>query len=224
MKLSDNTIAILSSFSTINNSIFIEAGNVVKVKPVLSSSPTAKAVLEDDFPVDFGIYEVKKLLTLLKLFKQPELEFEGNVLRISDSRMKAVFRSTPKEHISHPSYEKDYKLPSVDVSFKLEENDLSTVSKSAAILGMPNISFIGDGSNIFLSTYNSNLPKNQKDNDNLKINVGETDRTFNMIFNLDDLMFIKNNYDVELCFKGITKFNADEITYWVSPNGKSTYD
>ena len=47
MKISAATLATLSNFSKINNSIFIEKGNVIKTRPNLSSSPTAKKIVED---------------------------------------------------------------------------------------------------------------------------------------------------------------------------------
>lgn len=224
MKLSDKTTSILSSFGAINNSIYIEPGNVIKVKPEISSSPTAKAIIDDEFPVAFGIYEVKKFLSLINLFDDPDLEFEDNVVYISDKRSKATWRSSPEENITHPPYDKDYKLPSVDAEFDLEEGDLERIVKSAATLQQPNIAIIGDSEKIYLSTYNAALPEKQKSPDGFQTEVGETDRKFTMIFDLPELNFIKNKYHVSLCFKGIGRFESDNITYWVSPNGKSKYD
>ncbi|PCJ96671.1 MAG: hypothetical protein COA52_01340 [Hyphomicrobiales bacterium] len=226
MKLSKKTLEILTSFTTINKSIWIESGNVIKTKPELGNSPTCIATVEEDFTVDFGIYELQKLLQLIKLFDDPEIEFYEAHLAISDSSGKrATFRYDSEEHISHPNYAKSFKLPSTEIETKVSSGDIKTIVKSAKALGKPNITFRGDGNDLFLTTYDIKLTKKaQKKQDEFTIKIGETDRIFNMIFDINDLLLISGDYNVSLCFKGLAKFESENVTYFVSPEGKSTYD
>lgn len=225
MKLSANTLGIFTSFSAINKSIYVEAGNVIKTKPDIGSSPTAKAVVEDEFPVAFGIYELNKFLQLIKMFDDPEFTFEEKFVKIEDKRCKAVYRYTAEDHISHPPYSKDFKLPTVDVEFELEPGDINQIIKSATTLGQPHIAFVGDKKNVYLSSFNADVPERQRTTEDIfSISIAETDKRFTMIFDTKDFKFINSSYNVQLSFKGIAKFSSENLTYWVSPNDKSKYE
>jgi hypothetical protein len=90
---------------------------------------------------------------------------------------------------------------------------------------MPDIAFLGDGENVFITVYNSALPVDKQDTDAFSIKIGETDRKFRMIFTVTDFVpFVEDTYDIELCFKGIAKLTSNKLTYWISPSSKSTYN
>jgi hypothetical protein len=218
MKLSENTLAILQSFSNINKSILIKSGNIVKTKPELTDSPTVKAKIDETFPVDFAIYEFKKFLQIISLFDDPELDFKDTHVEIKDKNNKksTIYYDDPR-YVSGADYDKNLKLPSVDVSFEVDYDTIQSVIKSSKTLGHSEICFRGEDDKLYVSSFE----KRQKDN--FSIQIGETDKKFTMIFSISDFSIMKTKYDVELCFKGIAKLESQNLTYWIAPLSKSTY-
>lgn len=218
MKLCDNTIAILTSFSHLNKSIMFKKGNIVKTKPDIGDSPSVKAKIKEEFPVDFAIYEFKKFLQILALFDEPDLDFKDTHVIITDSNSrKSTIYYDDARYVTNPNYEKDFKLPTVDCSFDIEYDTIQSVIRSAKTMGHSEISIKGVDGTLSISTYSKNS------NDRFSIELGETDKTFNMIFSIADFSMVKVKYNAELSFKGIAKFESDELIYWVAPSQKSTY-
>ena len=56
MKLSEKTVKILKNFSSINQSMLFRTGNKLKTKSTLNGI-AAQAVVEEDIPFEFVIYE-----------------------------------------------------------------------------------------------------------------------------------------------------------------------
>ena len=64
MKLSNETMNILKNFSTINSGLFFKSGKKIStVSP--SKTILAEAVLTEEFPKDFGIYDLNNFLSVL---------------------------------------------------------------------------------------------------------------------------------------------------------------
>lgn len=84
MKLSPETIEILENFSKINPNLRIVRGSVLQTvgEP---ASIFARATLKEEFPVNYGIYDLKQFLNTIAMFKDPDLEFSEDVLHIVDS-------------------------------------------------------------------------------------------------------------------------------------------
>ena len=66
MQLNENAMQVLKNFATINPNIVIEEGNIVRT---LSEGKNifGKAVVDLDFPVKFGIYDLNEFLNVLGL-------------------------------------------------------------------------------------------------------------------------------------------------------------
>ena len=65
--LSKTTLAILKNFATINTSIVVKTGNVLKT---ISNAENilASAKVEETFPIDFAIYDLNQFIAGLLLF------------------------------------------------------------------------------------------------------------------------------------------------------------
>ena len=61
MKLSDNTINLLKNFKEINQSILFKKGNKLRTISVMKNI-LAEATVSEDFPKDFGIYDLNQYL------------------------------------------------------------------------------------------------------------------------------------------------------------------
>ena len=74
MKLSDKTLSVLKNFSGINQSILFKEGNKLRTISVMKNI-LAEATITEEFPRDFGIYDLNQFLNGLGLHKAPELDF-----------------------------------------------------------------------------------------------------------------------------------------------------
>ena len=74
MKLSDKTIKLLKNFSSINQSILFKEGSKLRTISVMKNI-LAEATVDEEFPKDFGIYDLVQFLNGLDLHETPELDF-----------------------------------------------------------------------------------------------------------------------------------------------------
>ena len=74
MNLSDNTLGILKNFAGINNSILVKEGNQLRTISVMKNI-LAEAQIPEDFPRQFGIYDLNQFLNGLSLHSDPNLDF-----------------------------------------------------------------------------------------------------------------------------------------------------
>ena len=77
MKLSDNTLSLLKNFSTINQSILFKKGNRLRTISVMKNI-LAEATIVEEFPKDYGIYDLGQFLNGLGLHQSPELDFQDD--------------------------------------------------------------------------------------------------------------------------------------------------
>lgn len=215
MRLSSETLTILKNFSTINAGILFEEGNSLStVSP--TKTVLAKAVLKDDFPQEFGIYDLNNFLSVISLGKEAaELEFDAAhvIVKSLGGRSKIKYRFTDKTMIVTPPKKKII-LESVDITFVLTAEDYDWITKTANILQSPNIAFEGDGDILKMTSFDSS-------NDSAHVNsveIGNTDSTFKYTFKTENLKLIPGAYAVEISKKGVSHFfnEKDSVEYWIA--------
>jgi hypothetical protein len=85
---------------------------------------------------------------------------------------------------------------------------------------MPEIAIVGDGTNVSIQAVNSK----ESTGDVFNINFGSTDKTFRVIFKLENVIKImSDNYDIKISSKGISHWAGREIEYWVAFEKGSTF-
>jgi hypothetical protein len=221
MKISSETLNIFKNFSTINHSIVVEEGNVLKsISPMKNIFVRADVV--ETFPRKFAIYELTEFLGGLSLFKDPEFDFSNpSYVLIKDgrSKVKYVF-SDPSVITSAP--EKDIELPSVEVQFVLSTDTLNTLQRAAGVYQLPDLSLVGDGSQMQLVVRDN---KNDSSH-NYCIDVGETSATFNFNFKVENIKILPGDYNVSMCSKGISLFENTSLNlkYWIALEPNSQYE
>ena len=84
MIISDETLNVLKNFASINPNLVFKPGQKLKTiseaKTILSS-----ADIVEDFPVEFGVYDLNEFLAVYNLIDSPELEFEDKSVLIKNS-------------------------------------------------------------------------------------------------------------------------------------------
>lgn len=219
MNLDPRTLQILKSFSAINPSIHFNDGKTLK-----TISPTktvmAKATLDDGFDRPFAIYDLSRFLGVLSLFDNPELTITDTAVEIRGRNGDSInyVVADPSNIVTPP--EKEIKLPSVDATFSLKQDDFNRVIKALSVLGLPEIAVVGDGEKVFLQAADSKNPTG----DVYKTPVGETDKTFRAIFKSENLKILSGDYEVSISKAGLSHFAGAGIEYWIAMEGASKFN
>ena len=217
MKISTNTVNVLKNFAKINPSIVIAEGNVLKT---ISPSKTimAKAKVETEFDKRFAIYNLDRFISTMSLFNDPDLKFGDKSVVISDSNKKSQYTYADESTVTKAP-DKEIKLPSVDVTFALTNDNLKDVEKAAGVLALPEIAVVGDGTTVSLQAIDTKNPSG----DVYSVEIGTTDKVFKAIFKSENIKIIPGDYQVSISSAGISNFSGKEVDYWIAVEASSQF-
>ena len=222
MELSENTLSILKNYAGINSNIVFNEGNSIQTiseaKNVLSAASTV-----EDFPQDFGIYDLNEFLNVLGLVDVPNLSFEKDYVLISDSsgRSKVKYFFSDPDMLTSPS--KKIVMPQCEVQFDLDANTLSRIKRAAAALGHDEVSITPGNGHLTLSVVDS---KNATSNTfAIDIAGNYPADPFNFVISISNLKIIPGDYHVAISSKLISEFSNNElgVSYWIALEKSSTY-
>jgi len=220
MKLSNETLAVLKNFSSINQGLQFKKGK--KISTVSSSKTVlAQAVLADDFPQDFCIYDLNQFLAVHGLFKDgADIDFDSSNVIFKGGKSKVKYRMTDKNMIVTPP-EKEIVLPSIDCSFSLTQSDLEWIMKTSAVLSSPHIAIQSDGDTINLLTFDA--ADDSAHTNSIELGEGNGN-TYKVVFKTENIKLIPGSYEVDVSFKGIGHFKntKDDIDYWIAFESKES--
>ena len=218
MKLSDTTISVLKNYSSINQNLKIGAGNNLVTMSAMKNI-VAKSKVEETFEKDIAIYDLNEFLAALSLFESPELDFEDDHVMISNEGK----TSSCKYWYSDPSVvttvSNPIEMPESEVSFTLSSDELSNITKAAAVIGVPDM-VLENGS------LRVTDKKNQTANA-FSMNVAQDIKHLNYAFwfKVENLKLMPGTYDVSVSSKKISHFkntNVD-IEYYIALEPESHY-
>lgn len=210
MKFDTKTLEILKNFSTINPSIRFDKGTVLKtVSPI--KTILAKATVSADVEKTFCIGDLPRFMSTLSLFDSPEVSLGEKKATISDGKNKIEYVYTAEELIK-TAPEADIKLPSVDVQFTLTNEMFQSVKKAMSVLSLPEMAVVGKAGKLQLQAFDATGTTK----DNYSIDVGETDKTFTVVFKAENLKIMPLDYQVTISSKGISWFANPTIEYWIA--------
>jgi len=220
MKLSDSTLSLLKNFSTINQSILFKKGNKLRTISVMKNI-LAEATVSEEFPKDFGVYELNQFLNGMALYNSPELDFQDDsyvVIKEGRSRSKFFF-AEPNVIVTPP--DKPLELPSEDVTFEVSTEQLEKLLKAAAIYQLPDLSVVGDSNGVKIVVRDK---KNDTSND-FSITVGETSDIFSFNFKVENMKILPGTYDVVVSQKLLSRFTSKnhDLTYYIALEPDSTF-
>jgi len=182
----------------------------------------AEASIEEEFPRDFGIYDLNQYLNGLSLHNDPELNFEADnyvVIKEGRSRSKYFF-ADPSVIITPP--DKSIDFPSEDVTFDLSTDQLDKLLKAAAIYQLPDLSVVGGDGVVKVLVRDK---KNDTSND-FSIVVGETDSTFSFNFKVENIKILPGTYSVVVSQKLLSRFTNknQDLVYFIALEPDSTFE
>ena len=220
MKLSDKTISVLKNFSSINQSILFKEGSKLRTISVMKNI-LAEATVTEEFMKDFGIYDLNQFLNGLSLHASHELDFQNDgyvVIREGKSRSKYFF-ADPNVIVTPP--EKAIQLPTEDVCFELNTDQLEKLLKASAVYQLPDLSAIGENGVVKLVIRDK---KNDTSHGHEEI-VGETNSEFVFNFKIENIKVLPGTYDVVVSQKLLSRFTSKnhDLIYYIALEPDSTF-
>ncbi len=223
MKISSDTINILKNFSGINANLVFKPGKELKT---LSEAKTimASASILEDFPVEFGIYDLNEFLNVLGLVDKPVLSFEKDYVVVGDAtgRSKVKYFYSDPDMLTSPS--KDINLPEFEVKFVLDNGTLGRIKRAAQALGHNEISIRPNNGSIQISV----LDTKDATSNAFTIDVDgsyEDGVDFNFVLNVNNLKIVNEDFEVNISKKLISQFKSvqSDIEYFIALEKSSTF-
>lgn len=223
MQLTSRTLTVLKNFSLINPNVYFKPGNVLRTVTT-NKTIYAKAEVDTDIDAEFGIYDLPRFLSALSLFTTPSIDVDDRTITIKGDKKRCTYIAGKKELLFLPP-DNDLTMPAPEIQFTLTNDSLQDMLKGLAILGLPQVAIIGDGTT--LSVQGVDVKGVVKDG--YSIDIGDTDRKFKLIFELDNLKLLPMDYNVSIARKGqvgISQFTGSEfgLTYWIAVEKDSVYE
>tara|TARA_R100000479_G_scaffold6861_1_gene3003 strand:- start:767 stop:1435 length:669 start_codon:yes stop_codon:yes gene_type:complete len=221
MKLSEKTVNLLKNFAGINQSILFKKGNKLRTMSVMKNI-LAEAEVEEEFPKDFAIYDLVQFLNGVSLYTNPQIEFttDSNLtIREGKDRKTKYFFADPSVVVAPP--EKSIALPTEDVCFSLDSDQLASLMKASAVYQLPDLCAVGEAGVVKLVVRDK---KNDTSNE-YSINVGTTDAEFSLNFKVENIKILPGTYEVVISEKLLSRFvNTNyNLTYYIALEPDSTF-
>jgi hypothetical protein len=224
MKLSTDTLSVLKNFASINQGIMFKKGKTLRTVSA-QKNVMAEATISDEFPTDFGVYDLNNFLSVLSLHKDdPSLDFQDNNVIISglQGRSKIKYRfCSPNSIVAAP--DKAIEMPEPEISLTLSQEDFDWILKASAVLSSPFIAIESDGQKVFVTTFD---PQNDAAHtESLEIADGKG-KNYKMLFKVENLKMISGSYDVKISSKGISNFKHKSLNlqYWIATETGSKFE
>lgn len=224
MELSSFTMQSLKNFASINPNLVIRGGNTIMTMSE-AKNVLAMATVAEDFPQEFGIYDLNEFLSVVNLFDTSNLKFDDSYLTVNDmsGRSKIKYFYSDVDMLTSPT--KPISMPDPEVTFVLDQGTLNNLKRAASALGHNEVSITGANNVITLTVVDSeNTTSNSY---SIDVDGEYSSDDFNFILNINNLRMIPGDYKVEISSKLISQFtnmsDDQKLVYWVALEKTSTY-
>ena len=221
VKISKETLSVLKNFSQLNSNLLVKQGNMINTITG-AKNVMAEATIEENFEVEFGIWDLNKFLGTVSLFDSPSFEFGEKSVRISGNNGSAV-----TYYYSEPSLltvvNKKVQMPETVISFEFTESMFSDLQRAASVLQLPDMSIRSEGGEIVAVALDKKDPTSN--NYTVVLDDYRSDASFNFNFKIDNMKMLAGDYQVDICESVVSSFtnkNVD-VKYWIALETDSTY-
>jgi hypothetical protein len=219
MELSKDTLTLIKNFAGINGSLMLKAGN--KLATISEGKNVmAEATIAEDFPIDFGIYDLNEFLNVVSLFQTTNLDFQEKYVLVSDGGTSRIKYFAAGEGVVKTA-PTTIKFPSADVTFTLDASQLAMIQRTSSALKASDVSIVGaDGKLKVIVSDKKNDTSNA-----YEVVLGDTDETFKANLKVENLKMLPNDYTVEISKKKISRFKhtASDLTYYIAVEADSEF-
>ena len=211
MKLSKDTLNLIKNYASVNGNLLLKPGKKLSTIHIQNKIFSFASITED-FPLQFPIYDVNELLSLLSLFTDPDIEFSEKYLTIKEGSSSIKYFAAAIEGMKLPP-DRDVNFGESVATFDLSAAALNTIPRTAGVLKVNDISIVGDGSTISIVI----ADKKNATSNSYSTSVGTTTKVFKVNIAVDNIKMLPGDYEVSLAPKGV-KFQSktSDLVYYVA--------
>ena len=224
MKLSEHTVDVLKNFATINQNLVIKQGSTLTTMSAMKNI-VAKAEVEESFDKEVAIYDLNEFLASISLFSSPVLEFNDGFVTIKEENSP---KNSLKYFYSDPSVvtspNKTITMPSKEVSFTLNGDNLTKLKRAAGVIGAPDLVLEKKNADVFLTVKDK---KNDTANTfSIDVDTVADGSDFKFFFKVENLKLMDGDYEVDISSKNISHLASSnkDVEYWVALEPESSYE
>ena len=224
MKLSDHTVDVLKNFASINQNLIIKEGSTLTTMSAMKNI-VAKAEVEESFDKEVAIYDLNEFLASISLFASPVLEFDEAFVIIKEENNPKnslkYFYSDPSV-VTSPS--KTITMPSKEVSFTLNGENLIKLKRAAGVIQAPDLVLEKKNADVFLTVKDK---KNDTANTfSIDVDTVADGSDFKFFFKVENLKLMDGDYEVDISSKNISHLASSnkDVEYWVALEPELTYE
>ena len=213
MKLSENTVNVLKNFASINSGVVLKKGTKQKtISP--EKSILVEAILEDQMPVDFGIYDLNQFLGNAVTLNTPDMKFSDDAVVMDNGSFQLNYYSCSQNLIVSPP-DKELTMDKPNVEFDLSRDATKTLLQLAALNNLPNLSVIGKNGDVKLQVHEKSNDTSNFAATKIGSNSGDD---FVATFKTDNLKLIPDDYHVAISLKGFAIFTnkSGTLKYFIA--------
>lgn len=216
MKISKETTSMLKNYASINGNMLF-TGNVLKTTSV-NKTIVSTVTVSEQFPQEFGVYDLNEFLGTIALFQEPELDFQSKFVTISEGNNKIKYFAADPSILTAPK--KDITFPAADIEFNLTNLMIGTIHRAAGVLKASDFSVIGDGTSLTITIGDKKNPTSN----NYETVVGVTSKVFRANIKIDNLKMLQSDYKVTIHPK-IARFQSTvgDLVYYVAVEADSSF-
>ena len=224
MKLSEHTVDVLKNFASINQNLVIKEGSTLTTMSAMKNI-VAKAEVEESFDKEVAIYDLNEFLASISLFANPVLEFDEGFVTIREENNP---KNSLKYFYSDPSVvtspNKTITMPSKEVSFKLNGENLNKLKRAAGVIQAPDLVLEKKNTDVFLTVKDK---KNDTANTfSIDVDTVADGSDFKFYFKVENLKLMDGDYEVDISSKNISHLESSnkDVEYWVALEPESVYE
>lgn len=224
MELSKETIKILKTCNGINPTIAFKKGNIIR-----NASPNGyvlfKALIEEEFPIDFQLYDLGKFINSISLFGNPFLDFKEDYVAIKNST------SQIRNYYCHPEIlgkyfdltGKDINIETPIAEFELSSDHITKIYRSMSILGLDCMRIMTTPEKDVNVRVLARDAGTMEDYTVHTFTKATEDISLDIIMDCHQFTLIPTDYIVKVGNGNVIEFHSSEynMTYWVAGNNNN---
>jgi hypothetical protein len=161
---------------------------------------------------------VNEFLGVMSLFNDPDLSFKDDVVIIKEGKNQIRYKAAEETTLKTPS--KSINFPEAEINFSMTASDLQQMSKSAGILKVSDVSFVGKDGKLTALVVDKKNPLTNK----FEIDIGTTDKNFTANMKIENFKMLPGAYNVSIAKMKICRFKStsNDLTYYVAVESDSS--
>ena len=224
MNLTSETLLLLKNFSAINSNVVIRPGNVIKTMSE-AKNIMAQATVAEQFPNEFGIYDLNEFLSVVSMFDSPVLKFDPDMKFVSivDGKRSVKYFFSDTSILTSPT--KDITMPPTELQFTLTADELNTLRKAASALGVTDV-VVSPTKTGGVSAQVTDIKDATSNAFSIELDtIVQPSDSFNFVFNINNFKVLAGDYEVSVSSKFISRFKntGAEVEYYIALEKSSSF-